>query len=215
MELYIPKGLHLSLKWSIMDPLVCDSLDIDWKLVDRSKKSTDALQLTANHVVAQGSKPIVPTSLDHANAPIVVSLNSVVLSWDRNNWSCAYDSLFTMLFGIWNEKPSYWNKIFKSQSLYVQELVKGFQQFRVGKLSFNDVRDKVRLLLHNSKPLSFPNGHHFASVNELARVLLDSVFPPAWTSCPLCHRRQVCNINDSVHFYIQSGSGRSICEWVS
>ena len=31
--------------------------------------------------------------------------------WDENNYSCAYDALFTILFSIWATKPKKWKKI--------------------------------------------------------------------------------------------------------
>jgi hypothetical protein len=32
--------------------------------------------------------------------------------WDENNYSCAYDALFTILFNIWVTEPRKWMKIF-------------------------------------------------------------------------------------------------------
>ena len=181
--------------------------------MDRSKKSVDAVQLTTNHQLAHGSQPITHSSPNLSSKPAIVSPESLVLTWDGSNYSCAYDSLFTMLFGIWNEKPVYWNKIFKNHSVYVQELAKGFQQIRSGGFFFGDVQNNVRNLLHHANPMSFPNGHQFASVNELIRVLFDTKFPSGWIACPSCHRRQAYNTNSSLHFDILPSSSRSISEW--
>ena len=30
--------------------------------------------------------------------------------WDGNNYSCAYDALFTILFNIWTVKPKKWKE---------------------------------------------------------------------------------------------------------
>jgi len=34
--------------------------------------------------------------------------------WDGNNYSCAYDALFSILFNIWTTKPKKWKQYFKS-----------------------------------------------------------------------------------------------------
>ena len=54
----MPNHLHTSLRWSLSDPLICDDMNIKWKIIDRSKKSRDAKSLTANHMIAQGSSPM-------------------------------------------------------------------------------------------------------------------------------------------------------------
>lgn len=107
--------------------------------MNRSKRSVDAKQLTTNHVIVDGNKSVVDKENVSSNMSNVAYLNDIILPWDRLNWSCAYDSVFTILSGVWNKKPSYWNKSFKSQSIYLQELIKGFQQNRVSKNTFCNV----------------------------------------------------------------------------
>lgn len=75
--------------------------------MDRTKRSVDAKGLTFNHVIAEGSKSIVRNENVSSIVPRVIFFNDITLSWDNINWSCAYDSTFTMLYGIWNENPSY------------------------------------------------------------------------------------------------------------
>ena len=55
---YNPDLIHSSLKWSSTDPLEHRNLEIEWRLVDRSKKSSDAATITQNHWTAHGSQPI-------------------------------------------------------------------------------------------------------------------------------------------------------------
>ena len=42
--------------------------------------------------------------------------------WDGDNYSCAYDALFAILFNIWKSNPKKWKKIFKDSNEYVSTL---------------------------------------------------------------------------------------------
>ncbi|KAL1674009.1 hypothetical protein EV122DRAFT_173801, partial [Schizophyllum commune] len=42
------------------------------------------------------------------NAPIDATINPKGYSWDSENWSCPYDSLFTVLHCIWRHNPARW-----------------------------------------------------------------------------------------------------------
>ena len=39
--------------------------------------------------------------------------------WDRANFSCAYDALFTILYNIWHDNPAYWGNIFQDANQYL------------------------------------------------------------------------------------------------
>ena len=46
--------------------------------------------------------------------------------WDGDNYRCAYDALFTILFNIWVSNPKKWKKIFKDSNQYLSTLHDGF-----------------------------------------------------------------------------------------
>ena len=46
--------------------------------------------------------------------------------WDGNNYSCAYDALFTILFNVWAANPKKWKQIFQHSNLYLSTLHGGF-----------------------------------------------------------------------------------------
>ncbi|KAG6376623.1 hypothetical protein JVT61DRAFT_1606 [Boletus reticuloceps] len=119
------------------------------------------------------------------------------------------------MFGIWFERPKYWNKVFRSHSLYIHKLVKGFQDVRICRLNFNNVRDSVRGIIHANNPNLFPLGPNFASVNDLLRTLLVEQIPAGWLMCPICHTRLAIDHGNSIHFDILPGTGRSTVEWVN
>ncbi|KAG6381592.1 hypothetical protein JVT61DRAFT_189 [Boletus reticuloceps] len=145
---------------------------------------------------------------------VITSIDRVALKWNRSDWSCAYDSLFTLLFGIWIERPRYWNKILRTHSIYLQQLVKGFQDFRVCRIAFENLRDSVHELLYTNNPNSFPLGHSFASVNDLLRTMFIEQIPAGWITCSICHTNLVINHGYSIHFDILPGTGRSTAEWI-
>src|SRR5947199_5686166 len=89
------------------------------------------------------------------------------------NYSCAYDSLFVILYDIWIQDPKYWSREFRTiGNQYIRALDKGFKHFLKGELSLEDVRDNIRLQLHDLDPTAFPMGQMGASVGRLAAEML-------------------------------------------
>src|SRR5271170_3800452 len=60
--------------------------------------------------------------------PTSYTINAPIgLCWDATDWSCAYDSLFVILYNIWSESPETWTKRFDSiENTYLSTLVQGF-----------------------------------------------------------------------------------------
>jgi hypothetical protein len=63
--------------------------------------------------------------------------------WDGNNYSCAYDALFAILFNIWTTKPKKWKKIFQESNQYLSTLHDGFQKYLRGVGTLESARDSV------------------------------------------------------------------------
>ena len=55
------------------------------------------------------AKKLKPNTVE----PAEYSLGPMGLVWDCQNWSCAYDSFFTILCYVWTTNPHKWNKILK------------------------------------------------------------------------------------------------------
>jgi hypothetical protein len=49
--------------------------------------------------------------------------------WDGENYSCAYDALFAILYDVWAYKPKKWKKTFKDSNEYLSALHNGFQAY--------------------------------------------------------------------------------------
>jgi hypothetical protein len=110
--------------------------------------------------------------------------------WDGNNYSCAYDALFAILFNIWATKPKKWKKIFQESNQYLSMLHDGFQKYLRGVSTLEAARDNVRALLYESDPVLFPSGHTGCSVSALATQMFYPVFqvPQLHLQCSHCNR---------------------------
>ena len=119
-----------------------------------------------NFIVNKKTKSSLSSDLN-SNCPIG-------LEWDSQNWSCAYDSLFVILYHIWKQKPDEWTNNFKNINRHMQALAYKFQEVYEGDVSLENIRDNIRQDLHNFDPNKFPIGRNSASVAELGIVLLQS-----------------------------------------
>jgi len=117
--------------------------------------------------------------------------------WDGENYSCAYDALFTILFSIWVSKPKKWKKIFKESNQYLSTLHDGFQKYLSGVSTLEAARDDVRTLLYDNDPVLFPSGHRGCSVSALATQMFYPVFkvPQLHLKCSHCNHTIIINSN--------------------
>jgi hypothetical protein len=124
---YVPPLTHPALKWSIKDPMPLLSVvtDAPWQIIGKKNKKEVNIETTSNlseFVAAKGSVPVksgkkqkleeVKNLISSAGAKrkkaaqmIMASNNSFSpagLIWDGNNYTCAYDALFTILYKIWS-----------------------------------------------------------------------------------------------------------------
>ncbi|KAH7909264.1 hypothetical protein BJ138DRAFT_1011149, partial [Hygrophoropsis aurantiaca] len=207
-RLYVPCRVPRQIRWNAADPLNIDNgLDnVEWKVVDKKKFLEEKKKVEfINFVPAKGSKPVETTILEKRKAedelvnPIIkkktpssifgteMAENQVGLKWDSVNYSCAYDSLFTILFHIWFASPHKWNKHMKHFTEFTDLLLKGFQQTIVSTVSIEEVRDNVRYSLNKYNDENFPLGPSLTSVSELAHTMLGTEQDSfAWIRCENC-----------------------------
>ena len=101
------------------------------------------------------------------------------LIWDGENYSCSYDSLFSILWNIWNEDPASWTQHFSMMSAKMNALGDGFASVEEKVLTIEELRNNVRQSLHQDFPNLFPYGHRGASVVELAEKMFHIEVPNA------------------------------------
>jgi hypothetical protein len=63
------------------------------------------------------------------------------LIWDGINYSCAYDSFFTILCEMWIYNPVKWTKLFNSYSKNMERLSAGYKEALRGIISLEVVRN--------------------------------------------------------------------------
>ncbi|KAL1685159.1 hypothetical protein GGG16DRAFT_66849 [Schizophyllum commune] len=94
--------------------------------------------------------------------------------WNSVDWSCSYDSLFTILHCIWVGDPTRWTPVLSRLSPFARELVRLWslhaRDIDVGWVS---TRDAVRSMIHDSNPTYFPYGSSPASARRLAMAVLN------------------------------------------
>ncbi|KAH7905262.1 hypothetical protein BJ138DRAFT_1017967, partial [Hygrophoropsis aurantiaca] len=117
------------------------------------------------------------------------------------DYSCAYDSFFTILFHLWLASPHRWNKHMKNFTSFTGTLISGFQKTYHNTSTLENARDAVRVKLTSYNPESFPMGPVPASVSELAHTMLGSDCDPSvWIRCIECGAKVPINKKMS-HIY--------------
>jgi len=184
---YVPDKTDEQLRWSEHDPLELLPVvtDTPWQLVGKSKVKT--AKPVTGYIPAKGSKPVTKHSLDESDLPIKkkrkttntsdeTSLTCPLgLKWDGDDYSCAYDSFFSILYGIWKENPEKWTENFEwINKEYLGLLANHFNQVLQGSLSLELARDGVRQVLHDIDSEMFPMGEASTAVGDLAFKMLQS-----------------------------------------
>ena len=106
------------------------------------------------------------------------------LKWDGKNYSCGYDSFFTIIYNIWKDNVA--QNLSKCSSL-MDLLCKKFANVVQGTLTFEGARDHVRILLNNFDQLEFPMGKQGVAVTSLVGQLMGSTaFGSVISVCEVC-----------------------------
>ncbi|KAF9547537.1 hypothetical protein CPC08DRAFT_648754 [Agrocybe pediades] len=115
----------------------------------------------------------------------------VGLQWDNVHYSCAYDSVFTVIYNVWKSNPLYWSDKWTDYSSFMKSLCREFQRFRSGIVCLEDARDAVRKELHVAYPDMFRYGSHCSTdISELLLKLLgnDKCYGRSVIVCEGCSR---------------------------
>jgi hypothetical protein len=128
------------------------------------------------------------------------------LKWDADNWSCAYDSLFVILYNIWELKPDRWTRRFKMiQNKYLSDLIDGFIKVSTKEKSFEVVRDEIRNQLNDFNATLFPTGRRGASVASLAIEMFktDKILASSRLVCMNCDYYNDAEIENRSGYILQ------------
>jgi hypothetical protein len=135
------------------------------------------------------------------------------MTWSNN--SCAYDSVFTVLFSIWCHDKNLWNYNFERiDNIFIKTLYDGFNDVDNNLKTLEGIRDHVRRLLHIYFPQTMAFGQ-FTSIEAVFSALLDTTYP-VQEIVYTCHNNHVRRINDSYSLVLLSGASsyELTNEWV-
>ena len=193
-SMHNPEHMHPAIQWSDNKPYpIIHTTDSPWKIIDKKKIGATSEEIAINTQPAEGSIPVSNSKkrkLDESDDKNVGVAKKLKLSvqdipdylhspigpkWDPENYSCAYDAMFSILCYIWTTNPHKWNKIFKDLNPEMALLANGFQKLLIGNMSFEDARDRVRTHLHQLNNQKFQWGTHGTSISDLAHELFKKI----------------------------------------
>ncbi|KAI9058816.1 hypothetical protein FKP32DRAFT_1581304 [Trametes sanguinea] len=183
---YVPPRAEGALSWETLTHASVSTVVTDAGTAPRGTKR--ALQ-TEQWVVAERSVKARCLSPD----AIEPSAPRQGLRWDNDNWSCAYDSLLTILWNVRVDRPPEFFRSLTTESTSGRVLVTRFSSLPPRGSSLECVRDAVRDLLFMCSPESFPRlGHTLTSVTDLFLALFDSpeLFGVSSAICEACGTRE-------------------------
>ena len=128
-------------------------------------------KLPDSHSVEDSLKKIKLYSTSSQNLNMQSPLG---LTWDEKDYSCAYDSLLTVLYHIWNEGQLKHKAYFKNGSQWIQMLDSKFTSLLNKICTFKSVRDYIRSKLNHKKPLQYRYGKNYTDIDELVRDFTSS-----------------------------------------
>jgi hypothetical protein len=132
--------------------------------------------------------------------------------WSNN--SCAYDSIFTVLFSIWCNNKNLWNYNFqKMNNPFIIGLLNGFNDVDNNIKTLEIIRDDVRQNLHTFFPQTMAFGN-FTSVENVFAALLETTYQVQSVEYR-CRNDHIRRLNDSYSLVLLNGLGHyeSTQEW--
>jgi len=167
-------------------------------IIDKKKKGAEieaateveTLNIQSGFVTAKGSVPVNSGKKQkHEEAEISIEITKIKkavqiavysddhyspsgLVWDGDNYSCAYDGLFIMLFEIWSTDVKVWTRRFKAINQHHLKSLTVCFKYMDGQTSFETARDAIRREIHAQNPAEFTYGTGGTSVTALTAAIL-------------------------------------------
>ncbi len=114
--------------------------------------------------------------------------NSKWNKMDSQDYSCAYDSLFTILWNMWSEdQPLIESQAASMWNNYFYTLVNGFPHHHSHQNSLEGVRNTVRNELRHQNSAAFPFGNYGVDIKDLLNMMFKySSYPPIGYETTFC-----------------------------
>ena len=108
------------------------------------------------------------------------------LKWDGHNYSCGYDSFFTIMYNIWSDNTCRFSDELSRCSSWMNVLCEQFSKMVRG-ATFESARDNVRMLLHRANSQAFPMGKQGLLITSLIHKFVgQTAFGRIVNTCTLC-----------------------------
>lgn len=132
--------------------------------IKKVKRKFTNLHVVEEHSTFESSKKKKKPSSSSLN---LNSQSPLGLTWDENDYSCAYDSLFTVLRHIWFEGQLKQKAYFENGPKYFRILHSQFTSLFNETCTFEAVRDNLRFMLNREKPSQYLYGRNYTDIDEV------------------------------------------------
>jgi hypothetical protein len=156
---FVPPGVHAALRWDAREltrlKLYPGVAQVTIGTKHALSPSVEKKGPIAKRVRFNGSSKIEMSSTTSSSSPPVDYV--LGFKWDSKDWSCAYDSLFMIMFNVFSRRGISLNSGPHDSTAALERLCEGFLSLRDRARSSppvpEHVRDAVRDLLPNDRPL--------------------------------------------------------------
>jgi hypothetical protein len=177
-------GWHHALKWTnnerFIKPVEEDgtwniniyrNLSTSLKNIGKNKSKQNSIIFPPSDKSGNSNQEKNVSAKSPVNFTSLTNHSPLGLSWDSIDYSCAYDSLFTVLHHMWKEGQVSHKAYFENGTQYLQLLHSKFTILLTNQCTFESLRDHLRRLLHSNKPSQYPFGQKYTNIDELIRDL--------------------------------------------
>ena len=192
---YVPKLVHPAIRWSKRDPLLeshvynlKETTAVNTTTAIKKKRTISELEpegqlesLCEKDMPMRKRIHLVTTPSVAPTSSTVTYIVPVGMTWSEN--SCAYDSIFTILFAIWCNDKDMWNRKFhETGNEFSILLANQFSKYDKKQISLEKARDKVRKEL--AKTFSNLKFGSYTSIE----FIFDAMFTTDELIYEICHR---------------------------
>ncbi|KAH9855420.1 hypothetical protein C2E23DRAFT_723963 [Lenzites betulinus] len=179
-ESYRPPNMHDSLDWTAYRSMKPGGCPLEWKLLSKVRSSHSASRArTSNkrkNSVDDGPEP----RRDYSNKKSTNKKSKTAHAfppsgfvWDSQDYSCAYDSVLTILLNVWTDRKNCSLNQIAGLSPALDELYECFAQVHDGLVSQEQGRNRFRDYLYEASPTRFPrHGHALTAVSDILEKLV-------------------------------------------
>ncbi|KAF9489628.1 hypothetical protein BDN71DRAFT_1401316, partial [Pleurotus eryngii] len=167
---YIPHHMHAAIRWNKKQPYTePDFNDMDWSVIPNQQVNRFLPTDYVHGMNEKAEKWKNPSSSDtNGDATSIDQFIPVGCEWNDN--SCAYDTVITLLYNMWLDRPSSLTEFLEMSDPLFVTLIKSFQNVQYNQARLTDLREYMCQCLQIQHPDEFEYGR-YASITSLLNVL--------------------------------------------